>query len=107
VPCTVQHWNQFKGAAALVVQERSKDAGTVKPRPTQKVDGSVQANQGGSLKIADNAVIFDRLSHASVVGEIATINKNCTRLLRPLRFPFHPVVHGIKMGVQSDLAAAV
>src|SRR5712671_2209847 len=64
MPCTFQHRGQFTGAPALVIQKRGKDARTVKPRPAQEVDCAVEADQGGSSKIADDPVIFDRLSHA-------------------------------------------
>jgi hypothetical protein len=41
--------------------------GAVKPWPAKEADSAVQVDQGGRAKVADNAMVFDRLGHASPV----------------------------------------
>src|SRR5258705_497523 len=46
-PAGIRRRGQFKRAPTLVVQERGKDAGTVKLRPAHEGDGAGEADQGG------------------------------------------------------------
>jgi len=54
-----------KPAAALLVEERRKDAGGIKARQAQPVQCAVGAHQRGRVQVADDAVLLDR-RHAHV-----------------------------------------
>lgn len=48
-------------AAIFFVQEFCEDGGGVEIGKTQKVDGTVEADESDSVEVADDAIIFDGL----------------------------------------------
>ena len=62
VPRLVQDGLQREHASALVVQQRCEDAWAVEPRPAQEINGSLECHQRDCAEVADDAVVFNRLS---------------------------------------------
>src|SRR5262249_11750726 len=51
--------SNFKSAAALIIQERSKNGWRIEIRIAQKIDRAVHAHQSDGLNVSDHAVIFN------------------------------------------------
>ena len=51
----------FEMAAFFLVENSGEDAGGIEVGETKPIDGAVQADQGGGLGVADQAVVFDGL----------------------------------------------